>query len=316
MAKLIMTVEQMAVREDWLKARNLGLGGSDIGTIMGLNKYKSPLRLWLEKTGQQDEDDLSDNQYVRFGHKLEPVLAECFTEDTGLKVRRVGLMQHDEYSWALASIDRMIVGQNELLEIKTGGAFTGKNWEGDEMPDSYYCQVQWYLFVSGCERAHVYCLIGGNKPIYKVVERNEDDIKKLFDAAKEFWHKVQSNIMPDIDGHEDTGNVLAEQFPGGIEGRISLPEDIANLLDERDRCNKAIKVSEEHINYIDNVIKSTMGEFETALAGERKITWKTTAGRVTVDGKKLKSDMPDIYANYVKIGAPYRVFKVEELKNG
>lgn len=315
MAKLIMTVEQMQDQAAWLAMRNKGLGGSDIATVMGLNKYKSPLRLWMEKTGQLDEEDLSDNQYVRFGQKFEPVLAECFTEDTGLKVRRVGLMQHDDHPWALASIDRMIVGQNELLEIKTGGAFTGKNWDGDEIPDSYYCQVQWYLFVSGCERAHIYCLIGGNKPIYKVVERNEEDIKRIFEDAKEFWHKVENNIMPDIDGHEDTGELLKERYQGGYGGQISLPSDIGKLLVDREAYEKDIAVLTAAVEEIDNKIKFEMGNFETAKVGDRKITWKLYGGKKTIDIELLQTELPEVYNKYLKIGNPYRKFEIKVVKN-
>lgn len=315
MAKLVMTVEQMGDQAAWLAMRNKGLGGSDIATVMGLNKYKARLRLWLEKTGQLDEEDLSDNQYVRFGQKFEPVLAECFTEDTGLKVRRVGLMQHDDHPWALASIDRMIVGQNELLEIKTGGAFTGKNWDGDEIPDSYYCQVQWYLFVSGCERAHIYCLIGGNKPIYKIVERNEDDIKRIFEDAKEFWHKVENNIMPDIDGHEDTGELLEERYQAGYGGQVSLSSDIGKLLVDREAYEKDIAVLTAAVAEIDNKIKFEMGNFETAKVGDRKITWKLYGGKKTIDIALLQTELPEVYNKYLKIGIPYRKFEIKVVKN-
>ena len=313
MAKLVMTVEQMGDQAAWLAMRNKGLGGSDIATVMGLNKYKSPLRLWMEKTGQLDEEDLSDNQYVRFGQKFEPVLADCFTEDTGLKVRKVGLMQHDEYSWALASIDRMIVGNNELLEIKTSGAFGGKNWEGDEMPDTYYCQVQWYLFVSGCERAHVYCLIGGNKTVHKIVERNEDDIKRIFDKAEWFWSMVQNKVMPPIDGHEDTTEFLNEKYKGG-GGLIELGAGAAGLLNQRDELKESIDLYTEALANIDNIIKAAMGDNEIALVGDRKITWKVSAGRTTVDSKRLKAEQPSIYEQYAKVGNPIRMFKVEEKK--
>ncbi|NLH44914.1 MAG: endonuclease, partial [Acholeplasmataceae bacterium] len=90
MAKLLMTVEQMQDKEAWLKARNSGIGGSDAGIIVGLNKWKSPFQLWLEKTGQVEAESLSDNEFVYWGNVLEQVVADEFTVRTGKKVMRRG----------------------------------------------------------------------------------------------------------------------------------------------------------------------------------------------------------------------------------
>lgn len=317
MAKLIMTVEQMQDEQAWLAVRNAGIGGSDIGVIMGLSPYKSVLQLWMEKTGQREPDDLSGNNKVRMGKKLEPVLAECFEEDTGLKVRRVGLLQHDDFPWAMASIDRMIVGKNELLEIKTAGAFMGKNWQGDEMPDTYYCQIQWYMFVSGCERAHVYCLIGGQEPVYKLVERNQETINYMLLKAKDFWAMVEAKVMPPIDGSEATGELLKEMYPvGNPDLALDLSGEFADMLQERKHYLDSIDVLQENVNLIENKIKARMGEAELAIADNIKISWKTSKGRVTVDSKSLQTDMPDVYNKYVKVGNPYRTFKIEMKKAG
>ena len=64
MAKLLMTAKQMQDREAWLKMRNTGIGGSDASVIVGLNKWKSTFKLWMEKTGQAEPEDLGDNEAV------------------------------------------------------------------------------------------------------------------------------------------------------------------------------------------------------------------------------------------------------------
>ena len=69
--KLIMTVSQAQDHDAWLKVRNTGIGGSDAAAIMGLNPYKSPYELWLEKTGQAEAPDLSGNQFIYWGKKNE-----------------------------------------------------------------------------------------------------------------------------------------------------------------------------------------------------------------------------------------------------
>lgn len=64
--------------EDWLAERRKGIGGSDIATILGLNKWKSPLQLFLEKTGKVQAEDLSDKEVIYWGNVLEDVVAKEF----------------------------------------------------------------------------------------------------------------------------------------------------------------------------------------------------------------------------------------------
>lgn len=80
---LILSVKEAEDHEKWLKTRDLGIGGSDAAVIMGLNSYKSPYELWIEKTGQAEPPDLSGNQFVYWGTKNEPAIAEWFQEETG-----------------------------------------------------------------------------------------------------------------------------------------------------------------------------------------------------------------------------------------
>lgn len=87
---LILSVKDAEDHEKWLKTRDLGIGGSDAAVIMGMNSYKSPYQLWMEKTGQVEPPDLSDNQYVYWGTKNEGNIADWFQEETGKKVKTPG----------------------------------------------------------------------------------------------------------------------------------------------------------------------------------------------------------------------------------
>jgi putative phage-type endonuclease len=84
-------------REEWLKYRTKGIGGSDVSVIAGINHFRSVYQLWLEKTGQVDVEE-TDNEYTHFGTILEPVVRKEFTERTGIKVRQKHmLLQSEEY---------------------------------------------------------------------------------------------------------------------------------------------------------------------------------------------------------------------------
>ena len=173
----------------WLETRNAGIGGSDASVIMGLNPYKSPYQLWLEKTGQAEAPDLSGNQYIYWGHKNESNIADWFMETTGKKVRKLGTLRSRAHPFMLANVDRAVMGEESGLEIKTAGVSQAKKWKGDEIPDAYYCQCLHYLAVTGASRWYIAVLIGGNEALYKTVERNEEDIKALIQAEADFWWK-------------------------------------------------------------------------------------------------------------------------------
>lgn len=310
-AKLIMTVSEMQDRSAWLKMRTMGIGGSDASIIAGMNRWKSPFQLWQEKTGQVEPEELDDNEYIYWGRVLEQAVADRFSELTGKQVHKQGMLQNKAYPWMLANVDRMIVGENAGLECKTTNSFSGKQWDGDNLPDAYYLQCQHYMMATGMEKWYIACLIGGNHFVWKTVERNEEDIQALFNLEKEFWEiNVQQGVMPDVDGTDSCTQALRERFPGGNIEEIELSSDAEQLLKALDAYKESEKQSKEKIAELKNRLALMLGDHEAGRCGDRLITWKTQKGRVTVDGKALKKEMPEIFDKYSKVGKPTRNIKV------
>ena len=80
-------------------------------TIAGLSKWKSQVQVFLEKTQAIEQEDVQ-SEAAYFGNVLEEVVAQEFAKRTGLKVqRRNAILQHPEYPWMLANVDRLIVGE-------------------------------------------------------------------------------------------------------------------------------------------------------------------------------------------------------------
>lgn len=310
MAKLIMTVEQMQDKAAWLAARNKGIGGSDASVIVGLNNWKSPFQLWMEKTGQAEPEDFTNNERIYWGSVLEETVAREFTIRTGKKVVRRGLLQHDDIPYLLASVDRLVVGEDAGLECKTANGFAEKAWDGDNVPDAYYVQCQHYMAVTGCDKWYIAVLIGGQKYRCKEIPRNEDDIKALLAAEAEFWRKVEAKEMPDVDGSESCTQALAEKFSGGGPA-IELPSVADESLDKIAELEDIKKSIDEQIEAHKNGLRVMLGDAETGTtASGRRVTWKTQAGRTTIDSKRLKAEKPDVWQQYSKVGNPTRVLKI------
>lgn len=313
---MIMTVDQSKDHAAWLAARNKGIGGSDAGIIMGSNPWKSPYQLWLEKTGQVEPEDISQKDAVYWGTVLEPLVAKRFSEITGKKVERCGTLQNNEAPWMLANIDRLVLGESAGLEIKTTNAFRSAEWDGDRLPDSYYWQCQHYMMTTGLPLWYIAVLIGGQDFRWKEIPRNEEDIKELYLREEEFWNvNVLQHVMPGIDGSDCTREALKEQYPGGDMEEIDLPADVDTLLILRMDAKSTVESGKAQMQAIDNKLMALMGNHELAAtpAGAR-ITYKSQAGRATIDRKKLEKEWPDVYQQVVKIGKPTRVLRIREPK--
>ena len=312
---MVMTVEEMQDREKWLEMRRTGIGGSDASVIVGLNKWKSRFELWLDKTNQAEEVDVSDNEYIYWGNVLEELVANRFCEVTGKKVRRCGMLRNNEHPFMLADIDRLVVGENAILECKTTAGWNSSEWEEDNLPDAYYIQIQHYLAVSGYDKAYIACLIGGNKFIWKEIPRNEEEIEVLIRAEEEFWQKnVVEKVMPEADGSSGCSKAISLLFKGNpedeeaaeLEGRFDiLCRDLEVLKAEKKKLEKAIEEKE-------NKVRVALGDKVFGRSPKYNF-WYKVHSRTGFDVNQFKKDFPDLYDKY-KTTSSFRKLTYKESK--
>lgn len=197
-------------REEWLKYRTKGIGGSDVSVIAGINPFKSAHQLWLEKTGQT-EPEQTGSDYAHFGALLEPIVRKEFTARTGIKVRQKHmLLQSEEYPFMFADLDGVIKedGEMAIFEAKTASAYKQEVWE-EGVPAPYILQVQHYMAVTGAKRAYIAALVGGNHFFYHAVERDGEMIGKIIAMERHFWEThVVGGVEPVPDGSDATTNYL------------------------------------------------------------------------------------------------------------
>ena len=297
-------------REEWLKYRTKGIGGSDVSIIAGINPFKSVHQLWLEKTGQVEPEE-GGSEYTHFGTLLEPIVRKEFMERTGIKVRQKHmLLQSEEHPFMFADLDGVINENGELcvFEAKTASEYKQEVWE-EEVPAPYILQVQHYMAVTGAKKTYIAALVGGNHFFYHVVERDEEMIAKIIVMEKYFWQNhVMGGVEPVPDGSEATTRYFNERFRNSNGETIELPDEVLPVCEKYDNLTRQIKELETAKNAAANQLKSYLGEAEAGTVGDRKITWKSVS-KNSVDTKRLKSEHPDIYTDCLTQSS-YRRFLV------
>lgn len=306
-----------APEADWHAARALGLGGSDMAAIVGLDKYTSPQEIWLRKSGHRvpRRDDPVLEEAALMGHVLEPVVRQRFTDITGLRVLEgPGTLRAVDPDWGIANLDGITLedGQYGVFEAKTRSSYALDEWL-DEPPTGPYLQVQHYLMVTGWTFGYIACLIGGQRTLVHRVERDNDLIDGLRTIGSEFMEQVRNGTPPPVDGSAATQDLLHRLHPNAngevvvgdaaeVEKWLTLR---ASARTQRDAADIALTEAENHL-------KAICGDAsEVHIRGQLAYSWPAYTRRGAVQWDDLAADHPDIDIDaYRAPSTPYRVLRV------
>lgn len=296
--------------EGFIENRRKGLGGSDIGTLLGLNKYGTSLDVYLSKVQPQTEDR-GLNLPAEIGHILEPVVARMFAKQNDLKLddrtgfkygvmkNAVAVPEKETVTWVnnpicRASLDFMYDrdGTSGVLECKT------TRLQITETMDSHYCQALWYAGIMGVDEFTVsYLHIPMNfnyrylyeysmtrNPNYDSLvaaleyteerfEFNEDLFLKMVTIASTFWRE---HVVPQIPPPPETVDDTLVLHPNHIEGRsmelVGYNHDLFQQLREK---RVLVKKYGDEADGIADSMKMLMGDCESlTYQGRTLATWK------------------------------------------
>ena len=285
----------------WLKDRQKGIGGSDAGAIMGVNKWKTAFQVYVEKTEDINEvQETSEAAY--WGSNLEELVAKEFTRRTGKKVRRDNRhLVHKDYPFMIGNIDRRIVGENSILECKTTSAFGAKDWEGEEIPPSYILQCQHYMAITEADKCYMAVLIGGQKFLMKEIYRDKELIDLIIAAEKDFWTQhVEKRIPPELDGSYAADKYLKGKYPKTNSSlEVGLKAEYKEKISKYIRLRDNIKALEEEAKTIENNIKHQLGEAERGTIDNFIVNWRAVFSN-RIDSKILKDKYPEVYKEVCK----------------
>lgn len=296
---------------EWLMHRKNAIGGSDASTVVGLNPYSSVYELWADKLGRIPPKE--ENEAMRLGHDLEEYVARRFTEKTGKRVRRKNaIIYNEQYPFAHANVDRLVVGEDAGLECKTTSVLNLSKFRDGEYPATYYVQCQHYMMVTGKPKWYLAVLVLGREFLWFEIARNDEDIAALADAEKNFWEYVRTKTEPPVDSSKSCSDTLGVIYSDSRPDTIDISAYRMELL-RREKLTAKIKEFETERDAIDNELKAFMCEAETGETNGYKVTWKPQTRR-TFDAKRFAADNPDIdLSGYYKTSTT-RIFKIREEK--
>lgn len=284
---------QEETRAEFHARRAKGIGGSDIGVILGLSEYNTPEGLWEEKVGIRPGDD-SWNADKERGIAFETLALQRFERRTGYAVTRIAPSVHPDHPWMLASTDAMAIieGEEVVAEVKVPslGKFSRIKREG--LPYTWQLQGQWYMMVKGWKKV-VFVIFCPDRmaDLHFIVEENLEQQKMIFEAAREFWTLVENMTPPKnvIREVQDQQIVVV----GEVEKRIdpAFTDAVQMYKEARDLLKNAETVKEDAEQRVREVVgEDRRGVFEAPGIGRVHI--KIRDGKRSFNQKALINAKP------------------------
>jgi putative phage-type endonuclease len=298
---------------EWFEMRKGGITATGITAINGTSPYKTAYRLWAELTGQVGEQEVG--AAAQRGQLLEQAVADYYTAETGKKLRKSnGIVRLRQHPWAMASLDRTIVGDTDgLVEIKTS---TSSRWQLYPVPPEYVDQVQWQMFITGASYCDVAVLLSGLVFRIERVEAHPVYQTQLFDKAVLFRELVQSKTPPPLTGNDS--DTLAEVKPQSNNTYAKADAQLDHIAHLYIEAKIEAEAADAALKEMAIAIKEAIADGEGVKGQGWLATWKTNKSSVKVDWESiadvLRTTAPATYREAItrftteKPGA--RVFRV------
>jgi putative phage-type endonuclease len=296
--------------EDWLELRTKGIGGSDIGAIMGLNSYSSPLKVYKQKV-EGYKEDMSDNPFVKKGKDLENLILTNYVQPYFAKLGyTVGkpefMIINSDYPFFRANVDGIAFKKgtdfknNIIVEIKWVSEWAEVNWykpEYNGIPASYYAQVQLYMAVTGARSAILCALFDKNWEMnYFVIPRDEMFIMEMINKGRDFYQynmlmKMPPRLSYEID-KEDVTKAIKET-PKSLTPNSEMTKYVEKYLSNGEKLKKAEEIQSQ--------LKDIILEYANKGFCPDNPKHKVKASVITshrFNSVKFKTDNPDLYEQY------------------
>lgn len=268
---------------EWLELRKTKLGASDANVIMGTSRFSTPLKLWKEKTGKVEHEQI-DNYILQLGHDVEEKIRNVIEIEHMSDFPSTVVISKDA-DFLMASLD----GYSEELNLNWECKLVGQDKfdNPDSVVKEYYPQIQQQLALSNASKC-ILTMVNKKDQAHKSVEVEPDKEyieTQLMPALHNFWKHVQDDTEPklsdlDVVDYSDNNDLagLLEQYAAN-----------KMMLDELTKKDEELKKS---------IFKIT--KVKKASCRGHKITWSKSDDKTAFDYKKFEQEN-DIDEQYLKV---------------
>jgi putative phage-type endonuclease len=311
---------EYADEAEWLKKRQSGLGGSDMGALLGISKYSSPLQVYKAKTEPAEQ---KDSIYIRKGKALESFIRDNYVkpylQEYGYRVVHPEVMfVNSSCPWLIANLDGIAVPtepksyrDNIVIEIKWVSELGEQRWGGDDyygVPAEYYAQVQHYMCVTGAQKAIVCALFDSTWEMhYYTIPFDMAFVMKMLDTSETFYNenlvkRVAPKPMVAIDRDELLEETLDKKIPEPSTVSAEMTAWCAEYAALKEELNAKEKLLKELLDKIVNAHRA--GNMPDTPFRVKMSTYK----RKAFDAEGLKAADPRTYEMFLKFNDCLRIY--------
>jgi predicted phage-related endonuclease len=259
--------------------RRLGIGGSDVGAIFGVDQYRDAFSLWAEKRGDLPKSAPNDRQII--GSALEPGVLKLYTHVTGREVRYVNeTSRHPARPWMVYTPDALCIDERRGVDAKVVAFDQRRKWgaTSDDIPMGIQLQCWYYMAALDYDVWDVAALVGDGMPRVYPIIRDLEAERVMLARVEEFYQRfIAGDEMPPIGGSETAAIWLQQAFP--MHKRPDLrdaTEDEIVLMTEY----AGVRVMESELKRtrkeLENNIKLAIADREGLIWEHGKFTWRKT----------------------------------------
>ena len=313
-----------AERKAWLAERTKGLGGTDIATIMlaaadPVDKAgcyeRSIFKLWSEKTGLFDSEDM-DNQILMRGRVMEKYVCEFYELHLGEGCRlwEEGLTWHPTRPHIFGTPDRLVEHEGVTFGMDAKTRRFRKGWgksDTTDIPLDVEVQMRAYMEIFDTPYWDIATLFGlDDFRIYRL-DRDKQLGADILNVAEEWWDRyVETETPPPIDGTDLCRKVLGKLHPR-VTSEILRPATVA----ERTIHEKLLVVRQqskelkERKTELENQLRACIGD-SIGISGVA--TWKENSPSKVFDKRRFAQENNDLYKQYITEESGNRVLRIME----
>lgn len=306
---------ECAGREAWLAARQNGVGGSEVGALVGVNEHETSWSIWRRKTQAKPDAELTGAP-IEWGHRLEDVVAMKTAEEIGLVSRFAGgLWANREKPYIRVTPDRLATKPRTwravgVIECKTAG--DDEHWQSGtirpsghgtgQAPLSYQAQLQWQLGILGLKIGWLGCYVSNMARDFFTVEVHFDEewFREMTDAAERFWvQSVLGDEIPEHDlRHPVTEELLKAQHPEVIRASVQLDPEAEEWLRMYEEAKATFDAAETELTAVKNYFRMSTGDAGAAYLGEDKVVGYPVVNTTSFDLKTFREEQPALAEQY------------------